>query len=217
MTGSFSIARLRLRVQSGNKCVAIVNQPSTSYQQINALIQVCTNPCLVSVFGSAHETLITRLPAAAIDNLCTTLIASQNICVGPPGGYRNFSAVPRATVTKTALYATAAAGRPDPVASGMATRCEKYHHAQLVGPTPPQHSRMYWTSSADVKCAEGLTTLNLWRSRKRWLQVIERFHGRNVVQRMVQRMAIGLADKMELRYSMLARFYTPSSFLQSLG
>ncbi|OXV07777.1 hypothetical protein Egran_04458 [Elaphomyces granulatus] len=64
------------------------------------------------------------------DNYCTNLIAGQNICVGPPGGFQNFTTIAGASVTQTALYATTTAARPSPVASGTTPRCGKYYQVQ---------------------------------------------------------------------------------------
>jgi spore germination protein YaaH len=94
-------------VQSGDTCIAIAENFLTSYQQI-----IAWNP--------------------TINNVCTNLIAGHNICVGPPGGVQNFTTVPGATATKTALYATTTAERPAPVASGTTTKCGKYYQVQLV-------------------------------------------------------------------------------------
>jgi len=92
-------------VKSGDTCVAIANSSSTSFQQI-----ISWNPTL--------------------DNYCTNLIAGQNICVGPPGGFQNFTTIAGASVTQTALYATTTAARPSPVASGTTPRCGKYYLVQ---------------------------------------------------------------------------------------
>ncbi|KAI0536382.1 hypothetical protein GGR58DRAFT_396692 [Xylaria digitata] len=93
-------------VQPDNTCVGIATQFSTSFQQI-----IAWNP--------------------TINPYCTNLIAGQNICVGPPGGFQNFSTIPGASVTKTAIYATTTADRPSSVASGTTTKCGKYYTVQL--------------------------------------------------------------------------------------
>ncbi|KAF2966770.1 hypothetical protein GQX73_g6780 [Xylaria multiplex] len=93
-------------VQPENTCVGIATQFSTSFQQI-----IAWNP--------------------TINPYCTNLIAGQNICVGPPGGFQNFSTIPGASVTKTAIYATTTADRPSSVASGTTTKCGKYYTVQL--------------------------------------------------------------------------------------
>lgn len=68
----------------------------------------------------------------ALNSYCTNLIAGQNICVGPPGGYGNFSTISGATVTQTAQYATTTASRPTPVASGTTLDCGRYYLVQPV-------------------------------------------------------------------------------------
>jgi hypothetical protein len=68
----------------------------------------------------------------ALDNYCTNLIAGQNICVGPPGGFQDFTTIAGASVTQTALYATTTAARPSPVASGTTPHCGKYYQVQTV-------------------------------------------------------------------------------------
>ncbi|KXH40215.1 LysM domain-containing protein [Colletotrichum simmondsii] len=78
------------------------------------------------------KTNVTSLGNYAPPGYCTNLIAGQNICVGPPGGVLNFTTIPGATVTKTAIYATATADRPAPVASGTTTKCGKYYKVQLA-------------------------------------------------------------------------------------
>lgn len=94
-------------VQDGDSCVAIANATGTSFQQL-----VSWNP--------------------TIDAYCTNLISGQNICVGPPGGYGNFSTIAGATVTQTAQYATTTAARPTPVASGTTQSCGKYYQVESV-------------------------------------------------------------------------------------
>ncbi|KAI3538239.1 hypothetical protein CSPX01_09594 [Colletotrichum filicis] len=93
-------------VQGGDNCLKVASQFNTTYQQV-----IAWNP--------------------TVDSYCTNLIAGQNICVGPPGGVLNFTTIPGATVTKTAIYATATADRPAPVASGTTTKCGKYYKVQL--------------------------------------------------------------------------------------
>ncbi|RYP77182.1 hypothetical protein DL770_007102 [Monosporascus sp. CRB-9-2] len=56
--------------------------------------------------------------------------SSTNVCVGPPGGVVNFTTVPGATGTQTAIYATTTAARPTPVAEGTTTKCGKYYLVQ---------------------------------------------------------------------------------------
>ncbi|RYP60326.1 hypothetical protein DL769_008158 [Monosporascus sp. CRB-8-3] len=92
-------------VKSGDTCIGIANQFSTSYQQI-----VAWNPI--------------------INPYCTNLLVDHNICVGPPGGVANFTTVPGATATQTAIYATATAARPTPVAEGTTSKCGKYYLVQ---------------------------------------------------------------------------------------
>ncbi|KAH8649260.1 hypothetical protein BX600DRAFT_554788 [Xylariales sp. PMI_506] len=89
-------------VQSGDTCISIANASATSFQQL-----VAWNP--------------------TINNYCTNLIAGQNICIGPPGGYANFTTIAGATVTQTAIYATTTTSRPSPVASGTTLNCGKYY------------------------------------------------------------------------------------------
>jgi hypothetical protein len=43
-----------------------------------------------------------------------------------------FTTVPGATATQTAIYATATAARPSPVAEGTTTKCGKYYLVQPV-------------------------------------------------------------------------------------
>ncbi|KXH53174.1 LysM domain-containing protein [Colletotrichum nymphaeae SA-01] len=84
----------------------------------------------VCVAGRTYTQVIAWNPT--VDSYCTNMIAGQNICVGPPGGVLNFTTIPGATVTKTAIYATATADRPAPVASGTTTKCGKYYKVQLA-------------------------------------------------------------------------------------
>jgi hypothetical protein len=83
----------------------------------------------------------------ALDNYCTNLIAGQNICVGPPGGFQNFTTIAGASVTQTALYATTTAARPSPVASGTTPRCGKYYLVQAVS-SPPVRTRVVFKTSS---------------------------------------------------------------------
>ncbi|RYP37881.1 hypothetical protein DL767_002753 [Monosporascus sp. MG133] len=92
-------------VKSGDTCIGIANQFFTSYQKI-----VAWNP--------------------TINPYCTNLLVDHNVCVGPPGGVVNFTTVPGATGTQTAIYATTTAARPTPVAEGTTTKCGKYYLVQ---------------------------------------------------------------------------------------
>jgi LysM repeat protein len=89
-------------VQSGDTCVEIADKFTTSFQQL-----ITWNP--------------------TINSYCTNLIAGHNLCVGPPGGFVDFTTVPGATGTQTAIYATETASRPSPVAEGTTPKCGKYY------------------------------------------------------------------------------------------
>ncbi|KAI3557995.1 hypothetical protein CABS03_00071 [Colletotrichum abscissum] len=102
-------------VAAGDNCIDISKKSGVSTGSLitlNSLRMDCTN-----IF--AGQQVIAWNP-------------SQNICVGPPGGVLNFTTIPGATVTKTAIYATATADRPAPVASGTTTKCGKYYKVQLA-------------------------------------------------------------------------------------
>ncbi|CAN9150812.1 unnamed protein product [Alternaria alternata] len=92
-------------VQSGDTCVGIAKQFSVPFHQLTAW-----NP--------------------TINPHCTNLLVDQNLCIGPPGGEATFTTVPGATATQTAIYATATAARPTPVAEGTTTKCGKYYLVQ---------------------------------------------------------------------------------------
>jgi hypothetical protein len=68
----------------------------------------------------------------AINDYCTNLIAGQNIYVGPPGGYQNYTTIAGASVTQTAQFAASTTARPSPVATGTTPRCGKYYLVQPV-------------------------------------------------------------------------------------
>ncbi|MCJ1435514.1 hypothetical protein MMC27_004888 [Xylographa pallens] len=98
------------KVNSGDTCDIIANATGNTFQQL-----VAWNPTLGS--------------------FCTNLLAGQDICVSPPGGVQNLTTIAGATVTQTAIYATATTLRPSPVASGTTVDCGKYYegdNCQLV-------------------------------------------------------------------------------------
>lgn len=68
----------------------------------------------------------------AIDPGCTNIIAGENICISPPGGIPTLTAIAGATVTQTAIYATATAARPTPVGQGTTTKCGEYYSVHYV-------------------------------------------------------------------------------------
>ncbi|KXH26101.1 hypothetical protein CSAL01_06334 [Colletotrichum salicis] len=123
-------------VAAGDNCIDISKKSGVSTGSLitlNSLRMDCTNIFAGQVatqFNSTYQQVIAWNPT--VDSYCTNLIAGQNICVGPPGGVLNFTTIPGATVTKTAIYATATADRPAPVASGTTTKCGKYYKVQLA-------------------------------------------------------------------------------------
>lgn len=92
-------------IRSGDSCEALASSKACTFQQL-----VSWNPLL--------------------DDYCSNLIVDQNICVGPPGGIKEFVTIPGATVTKTATYATITASRPASVVSGTTYKCGKYYLVQ---------------------------------------------------------------------------------------
>ncbi|KAM5436537.1 hypothetical protein MferCBS31731_005815 [Microsporum ferrugineum] len=84
---------------------------------------------LAELYDISFQEIVSWNPL--IDSYCTNLVVDQNICIGPPGGYQDFTTVPGASATKTAIYATTTASRPASVASGTTAKCGKYYEAQL--------------------------------------------------------------------------------------
>ncbi|KAK2591097.1 hypothetical protein QQS21_011208 [Conoideocrella luteorostrata] len=123
-------------IRSGDTCEALAASKDYTFQQL-----VSWNPLL--------------------DDYCSNLIVDQNICVGPPGGYKDFTTIPGATVTKTATYATETASRPASVVSGTTYQCEKAgDYCEIVAlandisfpllrKLNPQYHRWYVVESGD--------------------------------------------------------------------
>ncbi|KAJ8105711.1 hypothetical protein OPT61_g10015 [Boeremia exigua] len=83
--------------------------------------------------GSATlESALTRCRVSQQQSTRTVPTSSltRTSASGPPGGEATFTTVPGATVTQTAIYATATAARPSPVAEGTTTKCGKYYLVQ---------------------------------------------------------------------------------------
>jgi LysM repeat protein len=92
-------------VQSGDTCQSITNSSGISFTQFNSW-----NP--------------------SINSFCTNLIAGQQVCVGLPGTAYNGTTIIGATVTQTAVYATATVSPPSNVARGTTSFCGKYYTVQ---------------------------------------------------------------------------------------
>jgi LysM repeat protein len=106
-------------VQSGDTCESIANATTTTFQQL-----VAWNPFL--------------------DSYCTNLLAGQNICASPPGGAPTLTTIVGATVTQTAIYATATVSRPSSVAPGTTIDCGRYYDVQLVSNISTQLLIIYY-------------------------------------------------------------------------
>jgi LysM repeat protein len=92
-------------IQSGDTCQSITNSSGISLTQFSSW-----NP--------------------SINSFCTNLIAGQLVCVGLPGTAYNGTTIAGATVTQTAVYATATVSPPSNVARGTSPFCGKYYTVQ---------------------------------------------------------------------------------------
>jgi hypothetical protein len=82
-------------VQTGDTCVSIAQAHNLLYQEILAY-----NP--------------------TINSYCTNIVADSLICISPPGGATwTGTTIPSATVTQTAIYATATVSPPNNIAHGI--------------------------------------------------------------------------------------------------
>ncbi|TFK69174.1 hypothetical protein BDN72DRAFT_840792 [Pluteus cervinus] len=103
--------------------------------QVLCLPQTCTTYTVqtgdtcVSIAG-AHDLLYPELLAynPSINPYCTNMAAGSLICVSPPGGATwTGTPIPSATVTQTAIYATATVAPPASIAFGTTTHCGQYY------------------------------------------------------------------------------------------
>ncbi|KAF7507847.1 hypothetical protein GJ744_010011 [Endocarpon pusillum] len=83
---------------------------------------------LASAKGLRFSDILAYNPS--INSDCSNLISGTNICVSLPGELYNGTVIPGATVTQTAIFATATAAIPSNAAPGSTRKCGKWYTVQ---------------------------------------------------------------------------------------
>ncbi|XWW92082.1 hypothetical protein V2A60_000004 [Cordyceps javanica] len=142
-------------VVSGDDCGKIAqnnNVPRGALIANNDILPDCSNlqigqklclphPCTLYTIQSgdycnsilnAQNLTLTQLMSwnAFISPGCTNLLAGDSLCISQPGVVWNGTAIPYATATQTAVYATTTVHAPGPIPSGTTKQCGRYYEVK---------------------------------------------------------------------------------------